>query len=205
MIHLVLPHQQSVHKDRGIPLPAFLTLLHCGAMPYVNNGQLDAVVLAAMGYDQQLSRGIRNWMMSAALGFIAIGTVPFTGIDLALLNGGPASALAAWLVVSLFSIIAISSLAEVSKTSPAGENRVSAAALQVRHCFAGYVRISQLGRNVPLGWAARAAGVGPVSKLCDRNAAALRKRMQHRYISSGLRRLDCRNHHKLVGRRYLSF
>lgn len=83
-------------------------------MPYVSHGQLDAIILAAMGYEQVLSRGIRNWAMSAALGFIAIGTVPYTGIDLALLNGGPASALAAWLATSFFSIITICSLAEVS-------------------------------------------------------------------------------------------
>lgn len=112
-------------------------------MPYINNGQLDAVVLAAMGYDQQLSRGIRNWAMSAALGFIAIGTVPFTGIDLALLNGGPASALAAWLVVSFFSIITISSLAEVSITPPVGAERATST------CIAGVSLFCRLHPHFP--------------------------------------------------------
>lgn len=78
----------------------------------------DDAALATMGYEQQLARGIRSWVVSAAFGFTAIGTIPFTGIDLVLSDGGPAAALGAWLVTSFFTIITTFSIAELCSAFP---------------------------------------------------------------------------------------
>ena len=87
-------------------------------MPYVNNGQIDAQVLASMGYEQQLSRGFRNWAMSASFCAVAMGTVPFTGLDMMLQYGGPATALGSWFVISFFSIVSAFALAEIASAYP---------------------------------------------------------------------------------------
>lgn len=65
----------------GIPQAEPAEAAHA-AMPFVNNGQFDAAILASMGYDQLLARGIRNWVMSAAFCFVAIGTVPYVSAPL---------------------------------------------------------------------------------------------------------------------------
>lgn len=87
-------------------------------MPYVENGQLDATILASMGYQQQLSRGIRNWAMSAAFCLVAIGTVPFTGLDIVLQFGGAGTALVACLVTMFFTVLTSCAIAEVCSAYP---------------------------------------------------------------------------------------
>lgn len=94
------------------------THLFKSRMPFVNNGQLDAFILASMGYEQELSRGFRNWAMSAAFGFVAIGTVPFIATDMYLSAGGPATALATWVVTAVFSIVTTCALAEICSSFP---------------------------------------------------------------------------------------
>lgn len=87
-------------------------------MPYVSNGQLDAAILAAMGYRQQLARGFRNWAMSGALTFLAIGTVPYMGLDLVVTKGGPLTALYSWIATVIFSFLTVCSLGEIVSSFP---------------------------------------------------------------------------------------
>lgn len=87
-------------------------------MPYIENGQLDAARLVAMGYEPQLSRGIRNWVMSASLTVVAVGTVPFVGLDIILQAGGPATVLASWVITSVFTLITVCALAEICSAYP---------------------------------------------------------------------------------------
>lgn len=85
---------------------------------YVDNGQFDTARLVASGYEQQLSRGIRNWVTSAALSVVAVGTVPYAGLDIVLQWGGPATVLASWVITSVFTLITVCALAEICSAYP---------------------------------------------------------------------------------------
>ena len=71
-----------------------------------------------MGYEQQLSRGIRGWFMSACFGFVAIGTVPYTGLDIDLQTGGAITAIVSWIATSVFSFLVACSLGELCSAFP---------------------------------------------------------------------------------------
>lgn len=72
----------------------------------------DARVLAAMGYESQLSRGIRGWLSSAAITFVGMGAIP-TAFALPPELGGPEVAILTYIIASFFSVITLCALAEV--------------------------------------------------------------------------------------------
>lgn len=65
-----------------------------------------------MGYDQQLARGIRGWVSSAAITFVGMGALP-TAFSLPPELGGPQTVVLVYTVASCFSILTVCAFAEV--------------------------------------------------------------------------------------------
>ena len=75
-------------------------------------------VLAAMGYAQELSRGIKGWVMSGAFCFNAIGVVPSIAASISLGAGGSVVAVWSWIVCSVFTMVTSAALAELCSAYP---------------------------------------------------------------------------------------